>query len=218
MNSLEKLRQITKDDKDRVSNLISSAGKTDAILIEKLHSITQWFSIFEKSYNDYIITEIKKEELDEQVVELSKYLTICNGILDTYEGLSHIVKDLFDHKDKKNRDSFKNMRKNNQEHDNYFGIDNYNDDKYFKHIRAVCGQHPTNLNYSDCRAFASWPFKSQKPFVSNDSDLNFKIYYNIKEKPYGIRFFFYYCDLEEYISKLFERIELLVDRIYKEIY
>ena len=218
MCTLDKLRKITLDEDGKVSNLINSKDKNKSIIIEKFHSITQWFSIFEKSYYNYRVCAIEKKSLDEQIIELSKYLTICNGILDTYKGLYLLACGLLNYKDTTPKDSFSKMRMNNKEHDDYFGITSFDDDNYFKHVRAIYGQHPTNLKYPELRAFSSWPFKSKEPVTTNESDLYTNIYFDESENPLGYKFYFYYCDIEDYISKLLKRIENLVNKIYEEIY
>tara|TARA_R110000751_G_scaffold110948_1_gene208721 strand:+ start:5470 stop:6555 length:1086 start_codon:yes stop_codon:yes gene_type:complete len=48
------------------------------------------------------------------------------------------------------------------------------DNSYFKSIRASFGAHPVNLNHSDCKRFASWPYDDH---MDND-ELTVNLYSN----------------------------------------
>jgi len=88
------------------------------------------------------------------------------------------------------------------------------DNTYFKSIRACFGAHPVNLNHSNSKRFASWPFDSQ----INSGELTVHLYSNkIEEEDLSMQ-----LNSEELIAFLIKRYDYLdvisskITKLFKE--
>jgi hypothetical protein len=88
------------------------------------------------------------------------------------------------------------------------------DNTYFKSIRACFGAHPVNLNHSNSKRFASWPFDSQM----NSGELTVHLYSNkIGEEDLSMQ-----LNSEELIAFLIKRYNYLdvisskITQLFKE--
>ncbi|AUD64451.1 hypothetical protein BK011_01685 [Tenericutes bacterium MZ-XQ] len=191
MVDLEKLSLLVQDEENKLRFTLIKKGLNYHIYIEKLHSLNQWINIFVKEFSKYNSKSILKGDIDEDSVLVMNYLSSCNGIVDTYIGLNKILNDMQDNKYELNTNAFIKSRKTNTEHDKFFGYQKLNDFQYFKHIRAVFGQHPSNLEYKENgeskRAFSSWPFHDSI-LQKSGCDLYTNVYFDLSRQGWGIRF------------------------------
>lgn len=95
---------------------------------------------------------------------------------------------------------------------------NMDDNNYFKHIRAIFGAHPTNIEISGLRYFASWP--TEKIFT--ECDFEVRLYTNDKDGEdiiTGINFDELNQFLEiryNYLNKLISNMELDIKKDIKK--
>jgi hypothetical protein len=216
MIDLEKLSLLVQDRENKLRFTLIKKGLNYHVYIEKLHSLNQWLSIFVKEFSKYNSKSILKGDIDGDSIMIINYLSLCNGIVDSHIGLNKILNDMQDDKYELNTNIFINSRKNNAEHDKFFGYKEYNDFQYFKHVRAVFGQHPSNLEYrqngESKRAFSSWPFHDSI-LQKNGCDLYTNIYLDLSRHGGGIRFNLFLDEIELFIVHVLESIKNMINSI-----
>lgn len=216
----DKLGKLVQDEMGKLRLVIEKKGHNYYVLSEKLVSLRMWFDIFYESFCSYNLEALRKLEINKETIELINYLSICNGILDVSLGLNMITEKVFKGFENTHFNEFKNMREHNVEHDSFFGTSEYDSQKYFKHVRAVFGQHPSNLDYKGngkpIRGFSSWTFNNTG--LTNDkSDIFTNIYYDLSEKGWGIKFHLFYDEIKEFTNNRIKQIESQIDYIINEI-
>lgn len=216
----DKLGELVQDDYGRLRLVIDKKGFNYYVLSEKLVSLRMWFDIFYESFCSYDLNELRKLEINKETIELINYLSICNGIFDVSLGLSMIVDNVFMGYEYPSKSSFKNTRKYNEEHDTFFEIADKDDKLYFKHVRAIFGQHPSNLDYlkngKPMRGFSSWTFNNNTGLTNDISDIFSNIYYDLSEKGWGIKFHLFYDEIKEFTNDRIELIDNLIKCIKTE--
>ncbi|QMS84718.1 hypothetical protein [Candidatus Xianfuyuplasma coldseepsis] len=215
------LGKLVQDDMGKLRLVIEKKGHNYYVLSEKLVSLRMWFEIFYESFCSYDLEALRQLEINKETIELINYLSICNGILDVSIGLNMITEKIFKGYESIHFNEFKNMREHNEEHDIFFGISEYDSQKYFKHVRAVFGQHPSNLDYKrkdkPIRGFSSWTFNNNTGLTNDTSDIFTNIYYDLSEKGWGIKFHLFYDEIKEFTNNRINQIESQINHIIKEI-
>jgi hypothetical protein len=216
MVDLEKLSLLVQDQDNKLRFTLIKKDLNYHVYIEKLHSINQWINIFLKEFLEYDSNSILKGDIDKDSILVMNYLSLCNGIVDSYMGLNRILNDMQNDNYTLVTNTFKKTRKYNLEHDKFFGYTKHNDFQYFKHIRAVFGQHPSNLDYKENgenkRAFSSWPFHDSM-LQKTGCDLYTNVYYDISRQGWGIRFHLFLKEVETFINQVLESINLMILRM-----
>jgi hypothetical protein len=81
---------------------------------------------------------------------------------------------------------------------------NYNDNEYFKHIRAVFGAHPVNID-DDVKRFASWSVNH----IDDGYDWSVRLYSSVK-KSEDIIFGFKYNQIIKFINERINYLDLII--------
>lgn len=82
------------------------------------------------------------------------------------------------------------------------------DNNYFKTIRACFGAHPVNLNQSNAKRFASWPFDSH----SNTAELTVHLYSaNINDEDLSLHL--NRNELLEFLTTRYDYLDVIADKI-----
>lgn len=82
------------------------------------------------------------------------------------------------------------------------------DNSYFKTIRACFGAHPVNLNQSNTKRFASWPFDSH----SNTAELTVNLYSaNINDEDLSLHL--NRNELLEFLTIRYDYLDIIADKI-----
>ncbi len=213
-------------------NYVSIVKEKDEMKIsatsEKLYSMIKWFEMFSGALDKFDLKKYKKSEINEQTIELVNYISCCNGIVDMYEGLKIIVKETLNIQEEYNISGyFSKTREVNKKHDESYKMEKKEDIQYFKHIRAVFGQHPANIVYEfdgkKIRAFASWTFKGNH-FCGGDFEdtkISKDMYVNICDNAgintgFGVKFFIIIDEIEEFIDGIRKGIVHWVDAIERD--
>jgi hypothetical protein len=216
MVDLDKLSLLVQDEENRLRFTLIKKGLNYHIYIEKLHSLNQWINIFVKEFLKFNSKSILIGDIDEDSILVMNYLSSCNGVVDTYIGLNRILNDMQDDKYELNTNAFIKSRRTNAEHDKFFGYEKHNDFQYFKHIRAVFGQHPSNLEYNENgvskRAFSSWPFHDSI-LQKSGCDLYTNVYFDLSRQGWGIRFHLFLDEVESFINQVLESIAKMINSI-----
>ena len=214
MVDLEKLSLLIQDQENRLRFTLIKKRLNYHVYIEKLHSLNQWLNIFIKEFSKYDSKSILKGDVDEDSILVMNYISLCNGIVDTYTGINRILNDMQDNEYSLVTNSYKRSRKFNVEHDEFFGYTSHNDFQYFKHIRAVFGQHPSNLEYKENgenrRAFSSWPFHDSV-LQKTGCDLYTNVYFDLSRQGWGIRFHLFLDEVESFANQILTSINLMID-------
>lgn len=137
------------------------------------------------------------KNIDVKCMQIYSYISSIDIV---YEGVKQL-----------NR-SINNQQKSKLPFDNEYTIfknTHYDDDKYFKEIRARFGAHPVNLGGEDGeRLYASWPLKSR----FDDYDLKIKLYSNRvgrEDTSFGIKI----SELNEYLISRYNYLEILINKL-----
>lgn len=217
MSVVDKLVELAADRNDEFAQVVREKGDFK-IVDEKLHSMAQWLRLFMKSYEEYDYSLLYSKNVDVTTIELINYISICNGILDVSDGLFHVASKYFTNVPRRsNNKDFTRSRKANKKHDSHFKF-NKNDKDYFKHSRAIFGQHPSNLNYPDeVKGFASWTFNDGRNIWGFDSDMYCNIYFDQEVSSYGIKFHVYYDEVRAFTETQIKYIDQLISLINKEV-
>jgi len=221
------LDKLVSDEYNRLRFVIEKKGCRYNVLSEKLLSLKMWYSIFYEYYMKYDLEKIKTMEINKQTIELINFLSVANGIYDVSLGLMHFSEEVFRNiasaSQKSRKESyFRKTRTQNIKHDEYFQILKKDDDEYFKHIRAIFGQHPSNLNYGSSkkpiRAFGSWTYNNSGVLFSNgESDLYTKIYFDLERNGLGYSFHINYNEIKNFVDSKITMISNLVTDINEEV-
>lgn len=216
MSVKEKFANLVQDQDNKLRFTLIKKGLNYFVLIEKLHSLNQWFGIFIQEFCEYDTSKIQDMQVDEAVIEIINLLSISNGIVDTFVGLNLIIEKIMGSRIDIGNVSFKKTRQSNKTHDDYFDIGSYNDIDYFKHIRAVFGQHPSNLSYGNGkRGFSSWPFVSNRIALNRyDSDYYVNVYFDLSLQGWGHKFHLYLNEVRNFVHNMILSIEKMIDTIY----
>lgn len=216
MNVKDKFTNLVLDQENKLRFTLIKKGMNYFVITEKLHSLNQWFGIFLEEFNEYDMGKISEMEIDKAVIEIINFLSISNGVVDTFVGLNLIIEKLTGSKVEIENISFRKTRQSNKTHDDYFDICRYNDLDYFKHIRAVFGQHPSNLSYSNGkRGFSSWPFISNHIALDRyESDYYVNVYFDLSLQGWGLKFHLYLNEVKSFIHNMIDSIENMIDTIF----
>lgn len=216
MSVKEKFANLVQDHENKLRYTLIKKGLKYFVIIEKLHSLNHWFGIFLEEFNEYDIGKILEMEIDKAVIEIINFLSISNGIVDTFVGLNLIIEKITTLKIEIENVSFRKTRQSNNTHDDYFDIGRYNDLDYFKHIRAVYGQHPSNLSFSNGkRGFSSWPFISNRIALDCfESDYYVNVYFDLSLQGWGHKFHLYLNEVKSFIHNMINSIENMIDTIF----
>lgn len=216
MSIKEKFANLVQDQDNKLRFTLIKKGLNYFVLIEKLHSLYQWFGIFIEEFYEYDMSKIQDMEIDKAVIEIINLLSISNGVVDTFAGLNIIIEKIAGSKIDIGNVSFKKTRQSNKTHDDYFDIGSYNDLDYFKHIRAVFGQHPSNLSYGNGkRGFSSWPFVSNRIALNHfDSDYYVNVYFDLSLQGWGHKFHLYLNEIRNFVHNMIGSIDKMIDTIY----
>ncbi len=187
---------------------------------EKLHSMTKWFDLFGEEFVRVNMDEFHVIDINRRTILVMNYISVCNGILDVYTGMSRILNMVSKREpDEKSFGCFTRMRSLNGVHDNKYLKDPNDDIAYFRHVRAVFGQHPSNLEYGKGKdkkyIYSSWTFDNKHKLWDFESDL----YTNICDdrdaltNSIGVKFHLVYEEITSFTQEVIKRIKYLVEEL-----
>ncbi len=198
------------------NSFLAYASKTNMLKKwDKMCSIQDWIDFSIERVNGYSFTDFSIYRINDKTFFIMELISCVNLIVDGIEGLSHIVSLSKKEYEKMiiNLDTFINTRLSNMKHDDFLGITNKSDIDYFKHIRSVFGQHPTNLKVDEKYVFASWTHD----FKSVDSDLSVNVYVNDPDNAWGYRMNVIVSELLDFCNDIFkigyELLEILQGQV-----
>lgn len=121
-------------------------------------SAMDWITVSIDNYNSYTF-ESPRKDINKYCMEVYYYISIIDIITESVNQLHRVLTGSSNPPFKEEKIIFTNN-------------DQKDDSEYFKHIRAIFGAHPVNLNKNNERWYASWPFKGH----FDDYDLEVFLY------------------------------------------
>lgn len=162
-------------------------------------SAMDWITVASQNYNDFQFVDAKKD-INKYCIQVYNYISIIDIINEAVIQLHRVITE-------SPRQPFKGDKRI------FSDNDQKDDDELFKHIRAIFGAHPVNLNKDNERWYASWPTKSH----FNDYDIQVYLYpldSNKKDKTFGI----YLRELRDFAESRYSYLKDLmrfIDEDYK---
>jgi hypothetical protein len=159
-------------------------------------SAMDWITVSIDNYNSYAF-ESPKKDLNKYCMDVYNFISIIDIITESVNQLHRVLTGSINPPFKEEKIIFTNN-------------DQKDDSEYFKHIRAIFGAHPVNLNKNNERWYASWPFKGHfnnydlevflYPLSSTMDTMRIGIYLE-ELKKFAERRYNYLIDLESLIKE-----------------
>jgi len=214
------LNDLNQDKMDLFNHSLELSAITNSkvnrgAISEKVHSLTKWYDLFTEELLKTEIVRFRTLEINERTMKVLNYISVCNGIVDVFEGVNRIgALVIKNRKLRSNYLCFQKMKKLNSAHDEMYQINVKNDLSYFKHVRAVFGQHPSNLknkvNGKLLYSFSSWTFDNHHKLWNFETDLYTQICHDADDNTFGVKFHLIYEELENFTKRVLKEIKIVV--------
>jgi hypothetical protein len=159
-------------------------------------SAMDWITVSVDNYNSYNLERTK--DINKYCMDVYYYISLIDIITESINQLHRVLTGSLNTPFKGEKIIFNNN-------------DQKDDDEYFKHIRAIFGAHPVNLNKNNERWYASWPFKSH----FGDYDLEVFLYPLNTDRD-SMRFGIYIEELKRYAERRYNYLLKLKNLINKD--
>jgi hypothetical protein len=160
-------------------------------------SAMDWISVAVNNYNSFPL-EFKREDIDSYCMKVYSFISLIDII---YEAVNQLHRVLIEQSSIPFSD----------EKIYFKDIGNMDDNNYFKHIRAVFGAHPVNLNSNKERWYASWPTKDH--FGKYDLQV---FLYPLDSDKETITFGIHFSELRSFAYSRYNYLNVIIDEINRD--